>query len=175
VNVRTVSSLPGKGVEFVSPDVMERAAADWGSGGLYLQGTNWRLKSTGRIAPYNRELKARGVTWEQLHRETEKRRVDVLFRVGRSSIEMMNYSDDNAVIALFPGLAGTADPYTCTAYVHVGQHTSADPHHVVNSTRPATAEEYADLKRELEQRGYVLRMVHRLSSRYLAERRAQLA
>lgn len=42
-----------------------------------------------------------------------------------------------------------------TAYSHVGQHTSASPQYAEES-RPATPEEYADLKAELESIGYNL-------------------
>lgn len=58
------------------------------------------------------------------------------------------------VIALFPAELGTYDPYTCGSYQHVGQHGSADPHMVVNATKKAKPEEYADLKRELESAPY---------------------
>ena len=100
---------------------------------------------------------------------------DVLFRVGRSGIEMMNYEDAAAVIALFPGDAGTHDLDTCSAYVHVGQHTCADLRHVIATTRPATPAEYAALKRELESAPYryQLRMLKRTSRRHLESRRQQ--
>jgi hypothetical protein len=54
------------------------------------------------------------------------------------------------VIALFPAEPGTYDPHTCSSYVHIGQHGSADPLLVIKRTRPAKPDEYADLKAELE-------------------------
>lgn len=71
--VRPVSAIEGRGIELVKPDTLDQAAKDWAANELYLQGDNWRLKSTGRIAPYNKELKSRGVTWEQLTEDAKKR------------------------------------------------------------------------------------------------------
>lgn len=79
------------------------------------------------------------------------------------------------IIALFPTVLGTYDPYTCSSYVHVGQHGSADPRHVVNDTRPASPAEYEDLKRELEGApfGYRLKICRRLEPRFLEARKAE--
>ena len=52
------------------------------------------------------------------------------------------------VIALFPDLPEVRG--CVLSYQHVGQHGAADPWHVVRMTRPATAEEAAPLRRELE-------------------------
>ena len=89
---------------------------------------------------------------------------EVIFRV-------FNNGD---VIALFPGIPGTSNPYTCMSFMHVGQHSAADPR-IVDTTRLATPKEYADLKRELESRGYRLKVRQRISQRYLAERQKHLA
>lgn len=70
----------------------------------------------------------------------------VVFRIFR---------DGGDVIALFPN-----EPYNhrggVMSYQHVGQHSEADYFWCVRASRPATPEEYAPLKRELESRGYVL-------------------
>ena len=59
------------------------------------------------------------------------------------------------IIALFPyDIAGFDG--SVWSYMHVGQHGGADYNHIVNSSRPATPEEYADLKTELESIGYNL-------------------
>ncbi len=58
------------------------------------------------------------------------------------------------VIALFPEVAATMDPNYCTSYQRVGQHSSAHPALIVRQSRPATTEEYAALKRELERYPY---------------------
>lgn len=80
-----------------------------------------------------------------------------------------------AVIALFPANLGTYDPYTCSSYVHIGQHGSADPSGVIQSTRQATPEEFADLKAELEGApyGYRLKTFHRLQNHFLKARQQQ--
>ena len=63
------------------------------------------------------------------------------------------------VIALFPDIdAGSG---LCQSYEHVGQHGGADYQVVLKRTRLATVAEYADLKHELEERGYVLHSVKR--------------
>lgn len=64
------------------------------------------------------------------------------------------------VIAIFPEIVGN-DPVTCQSYMHVGQHGACDPNHVIRRSRPATPAEYADLKAELESRGYVLQVIQR--------------
>ena len=70
---RTVSSMEGTGFAYLSPDLADTVIRDWGAKELYLNKGNWRLKSTGRIASYNTELKRRGVTWEELQAELAKR------------------------------------------------------------------------------------------------------
>jgi len=59
------------------------------------------------------------------------------------------------IIALFPRLPGTNDPYTCSSYMHTGQHGSTDPG-IVNITELAKPTEYASLAKELRSIGYVL-------------------
>jgi len=61
---------------------------------------------------------------------------------------------DGDILALFPEERGTNDPYTCSCYAHVGQHGSADPQHVIRSTKAAKPAEYAALKGERERIGY---------------------
>ena len=65
------------------------------------------------------------------------------------------------IIALFPEVPGS--PGFCSSYEHIGQHGSADYGYVISKTTPATPEEYAGLKRELESKPfeYVLRAVKR--------------
>lgn len=63
---------------------------------------------------------------------------------------------DGDIVALFPEVEGA--PGTCNCYVHVGQHGSAHYHHVIQKTKRATPEEYADLKTELESIGYTLKI-----------------
>lgn len=78
------------------------------------------------------------------------------------------------VIALFPTLAATCwDPWQCTAYMHTGQHGSADPL-LVHDTRPATPDEIAPLQAELERIGYALRPVKRFTMKHYQARKAEL-
>lgn len=53
-------------------------------------------------------------------------------------------------IALFPTLTWNYSGTECGSYEHVGQHGGADYAGVIERTRPATPDEYAALKRELE-------------------------
>jgi hypothetical protein len=67
---------------------------------------------------------------------------------------------NNKVLALFPysiynGI-GLID-----SYMHVGQHSGAQYEHCIEISRPATEEEYKDLKKELESIGYNLRAIKR--------------
>lgn len=64
--------------------------------------------------------------------------------------------DGTGVIALFPDVPG--DGPMCQSYEHVGQHGSADAAGVISRTKPATPEEYAALKRELEAAPYHYRL-----------------
>lgn len=74
-------------------------------------------------------------------------KTDVIFR-----------KDKHGVYALFPYLIATYDG-EITGYMHRGQHFSADYNHCIMKSKPAKAEEYADLMAELEnQVGYNLRI-----------------
>ena len=64
------------------------------------------------------------------------------------------------IIALFPEIPATVEAWDCMSYEHVGQHGAATPN-LVDCTVPATEEEYAPLKRELESIGYDLAIVKR--------------
>ncbi len=80
------------------------------------------------------------------------------------------------VIALFPTELGTADPYTCSSYEHVGQHGAADPQDVISATKPASPGEYSDLLAELITRKYDdLQIYRRNLSSFLGKRATQLA
>jgi hypothetical protein len=86
---------------------------------------------------------------------TDKVETRVMFRVWRGTED---------VIALLLDLnhesGDTTKPGRVMAYEHVGQHGEADLG-IVADTRAATPAEYADLKKELEGRGYVLTVVQR--------------
>jgi len=74
------------------------------------------------------------------------------------------------IIALFPKVPGTNDPYTCGSYMHVGQHDSADPS-IVNITTLAKPTEYASLAKELRSIGYVLDIKSKITQDDMAYRK----
>ena len=77
-----------------------------------------------------------------------KETVDVLFRKFQGEI-----------LAIFPHTTHHTGFVLC--YAHTDQHSGADYNGVVYNSRPATEEEYKDLKKELENIGYNLKIVHR--------------
>lgn len=77
------------------------------------------------------------------------------------------------VIALFPREpAECSNWHTCLSYVHVGQHSAADPWLVVSDSRPATPKQYAPLARELRRIGYQLTIGKRIARADTEARRA---
>jgi hypothetical protein len=66
------------------------------------------------------------------------------------------FKDNGDIIAIFPD-----EPWSnglCASYMHVGQHSGASPN-IMHETLPATPDEYATLKRELESIGYSLNVI----------------
>lgn len=88
----------------------------------------------------------------------------VIFRMDREGI----------VFALFPELPSDAQGFFCTCYQHIGQHSAADFRGCIAHSRPAKADEYADLFNELERRGYSLK-VHQRATPFMHERRRRIA
>lgn len=75
---------------------------------------------------------------------------------------------DGEIMALFPYEIETGR--FVLSYQHIGQHSGADYNHFILGTEPATPEQYADLKKELENIGYNLRVIKRRNySKYLQE------
>lgn len=70
---------------------------------------------------------------------------------------------DGHVLALFPDELGDVRGFQCLSYQHVGQHSSADYDYCISATRPAQADEYADLAEELRRIGYELDIRKRAS------------
>lgn len=69
--------------------------------------------------------------------------------------------EDGEVIALFPY---NVENYNgdIVSYMHVGQHECVDYNHVVNKTKLITnPEEYKELKNELENIGYNLKVIRK--------------
>ncbi len=55
--------------------------------------------------------------------------------------------------------------------LRVDQHPSANYHYCINQSRPATPEEYADLKTELEGKGHTLRVIQQANYQHHEKRR----
>jgi hypothetical protein len=66
---------------------------------------------------------------------------------------------DGDIIALFVSMAADRNPENCQSYMHIGQHSAAHPLGVIATTKPATKAQYSDLKKELENIGYDLRVI----------------
>lgn len=64
----------------------------------------------------------------------------------------------DTVLAVFIEEPGTMSESTCDSYLHIGQHGACCPVTMINESRPATEDEYASLKRELESEPYKYRL-----------------
>lgn len=82
----------------------------------------------------------------------EKPITPVIFRIWKKTKE----EEGGDVIALFPTIKG--HDWYCMSYMHVGQHGSADYYGVINRTRPCRNGEELSLKKELEGKGYNLKI-----------------
>jgi hypothetical protein len=69
------------------------------------------------------------------------------------------------VIALFPEIQANFNRCDCQSYQHIGQHGPAS-YSLVDRTKLASADEYADLKAELETIGYLLNVKKRINRRW---------
>jgi hypothetical protein len=86
---------------------------------------------------------------------TDKHKTKVIFRKFK----------DGEIIAIFPELQANENKQYCMSYLHVGQHGAAD-YCLINGLKPATPEEFASLKEELESIGYNLEVKKRISRRW---------
>lgn len=98
-------------------------------------------------------------SWRQKRgEEVPQRRVRFNPTLTRSEIPVMfrkwPKKEGGDIDAIFPTIPGTNDPYTCTIYAHVGQHSSGDPVAVIQRTKAAKPSEYTDLMKELHSIGY---------------------
>lgn len=111
---------------------------------------------------------ARGASRKQAN-PYQGRRDDAGEQVTPTSVIFRKWRDDGSVIAIFPDLneqSGDANPGMVMMYEHVGQHGEGGMG-LIDETDPATPEEYAPLKQELESIGYVFSDV-RTSGRKVA-------
>jgi hypothetical protein len=65
---------------------------------------------------------------------------------------------NSGIIALFPEVAADNEGRYVDSYEAIGQHGGADYRGVIKATVPAKPSEFADLKRELKNIGYRLRI-----------------
>lgn len=79
---------------------------------------------------------------------------DVIFRVDTTK------DFKGTIFALFPHLVADLQG-NIMSYQHIGQHSGANYLHCIKTSKPATEKQYKDLKSELEQIGYSLRIVKR--------------
>jgi hypothetical protein len=93
-------------------------------------------------------------------------------KVEKTRVIFRKWSNGN-VVALFPREIAAMRVTYCMSYMHIGQHSAADIS-IIDDTKPATPEEYADLKAELERIGYDLEVFQRTSHKDLEARYAKL-
>lgn len=91
--------------------------------------------------------------------------VRVLFRVDQ---------DNGEIVAVFPDIPGTNDPYQMLCYAHVGQHNACSMDWFYEYTEKAKEGEYQPLKKELELLGYNLAIRSRMTQRMLENRKKAL-
>jgi hypothetical protein len=93
--------------------------------------------------------------------QTFEPEIPVLFRTFRNGGE---------VFALFPTLPSDATGKLCLGYTDAG-HDGADYNKCIKASRPAKPHEFANLKAELEQANYRLRIVPRATAQMHIQRR----
>ena len=82
--------------------------------------------------------------------------------------EVIFRKDESGIFAIFP--YEIYNKHLITTYQHVGGHSSGDYNYCIKSSKPATEEEYKDLKEELESIGYNLKVIKKINTnRYLEE------
>lgn len=90
--------------------------------------------------------------------------------MDKTKVIFRKFKDNDEVVAVFPAIAWSSNPYiSVSSYIHIGQHGDMDAD-FSSWTFPATSEEYADLKAELESIGYNLKIAKRMSRKDLESR-----
>lgn len=95
----------------------------------------------------------------------------------KTKVIFRKWRDTGDIIALFPQDPGDASPYTCSSFMHVGQHSSADPAYLIRErTVAAKPAEYRELAHELRAAPYLyqLDIRQRIGRADLEIRRKQL-
>ena len=89
--------------------------------------------------------------------------IEITEVVFRKSVKNGTFKDsEGEVFAMFPYLfEHQHNPDIVMGYQRVGQHSVHDYPYCVDNSEPATEEEYASLKQELEDIGYNLKVLKR--------------
>lgn len=88
--------------------------------------------------------------------DKDKEPTEMLFRKYRNG----------EIIALMPYVIED-NRFYCQSYMHIGQHGPARYEHIMQCTRPAKEDEYAELKLELESIGYNVLLIARIDRKKL--------
>jgi len=86
----------------------------------------------------------------------------VIFKMEKTDAD---YPESDCVAFL---LDVDANKYNVVSYAHIGQHSEASLDYV-KECKPATKEQYHDLREELESLGYFLYIVHRITRTFVQE------
>jgi len=110
------------------------------------------------IADLISKLKAASKALIQLI-ETPEETTRVVFR---------KWKETGDILALFPDIPDDVEGLYCTSYERIGQHGGATYSYCIEQTTPASQEEYASLKEELESEpyNYKLKVVKRCHPKY---------
>lgn len=87
----------------------------------------------------------------------------------KTKVIFRKHRDSGDMIAFFPAIAADVNGMYMSCYAHVGQHSSSCMGYFRECV-PATPEEYASLKAELESIGYDLKVAYRISQKDTQER-----
>lgn len=96
-----------------------------------------------------------------------------MFTPSEDVVVFRRWRDSGSVVALFPAVPADIFGDFCEAYEHIGQHSGADYHGVIQATRPVEPQEAEDLAEELTRIGYNLRLIRRASWRHHEKRREE--
>lgn len=118
-----------------------------------------RVEESNKPAVYNERGKPIS---KQLN---QAREVKIMKQETAKTTVMFRKFREGDVVAMFPEIQADMSKENCQSYQHIGQHGAAS-YQLVNDTRLATPEEYADLKLELEQIGYNLDIRQRITKKW---------
>ena len=86
-------------------------------------------------------------------------------KTDKTKVIFRKFDESDDIIAIFPEIPGTNNGWDCQSYMRVGQHGAADPHGILQITTLASAAEYGELKKELENIGYKLEVMKKITGK----------